>query len=717
MFSSKHRLQSIIGTLLLVFGIVAVTVAVLFTPIFVTNHLLSDHNITLGGIKKLNIYRFISSIIGILLIISGSVLMIVKDIETKLQKIMGFINFVILDEKRFKRKKFIAFFIGLIGITMLVMMLWKPKGTIAVISTLAIFLILGFSFYGWGTTFCKFFRINKISPEKITLQIWLGWAVTLFLFQVLHFVFPISAYVVVPIFFLGAVFSIPQLIIVRKSVSKRAKPLISTRIIKTRIITIIICALFVGASVWVAARSMLAPSNYDSALYHFNAIRWINSYPIIPGLGNLHGRLAFNQSFFVYVAALNFYPFFGYGRSIANSFLLLVLISQILISLRPAISQPSLLTKHPFHFAAGLFLIPGLAYLALTSDGLASPTPDLASTLLQLVIFVELTHGIAEWLEGQMNQDFRAFFIVLLSATAITVKLSNLAFSSVMIVIVIAYIWKTSLPLIRGLAQMILPVVVLLLVWGVRGFILSGAPLYPSMLGYIPVDWAVPKAAVVDEANSIYSWARQPNASPSSVLSNWDWLGPWSLRMSNHIADVVYPLAISIAFCTFAIILGTLLYVKKRSKPRFLESIIFLPPILGLIYWFFTAPDPRFANSVFWLLSISSSLFILTFLQRIIRKHYFELAFIIMFALTNIVSIGFFFVHYSSWSEISFSGWYPVKVYPLNMQTTDSGLVVYVPAEGDQCGDSPSPCTPYFDYKLRLRNPNNIALGFIGQSH
>jgi len=57
-------------------------------------------------------------------------------------------------------------------------------------------------------------------------------------------------------------------------------------------------------------------------------------YPYRSGLGNLHGRLAFNQSFFVYVAALNFYPFFGYGRSIANSFPIIVLILGNNISLR-----------------------------------------------------------------------------------------------------------------------------------------------------------------------------------------------------------------------------------------------------------------------------------------------------------------------------------------------------------------------------------------------
>src|SRR5688572_15778226 len=41
------------------------------------------------------------------------------------------------------------------------------------------------------------------------------------------------------------------------------------------------------------------PLNPDTNIYHAQAIHWIESYPVVPGLGNLHGRLAFNSSWFV----------------------------------------------------------------------------------------------------------------------------------------------------------------------------------------------------------------------------------------------------------------------------------------------------------------------------------------------------------------------------------------------------------------------------------
>jgi len=644
----------------------------------------------------------------------GLILIIVKDPKTKLGQMAAFTNLAKLDEKIYKRIKlfFIVLLEGLIVIAAFVSIRLIPRATIAITITLIIYLILGFSYYGWGTMLCILLKIEKKSTDNLTSPIWLGWAFTLFLFQILHFIIPITAYIVIPVFLLGIAISIPRLIVAYKSISKRPVPLISIRIILSRMLITVICIFLVVITAWIALRSMLPPSVYDTYLYHFNAIRWINTYPIIPGLGNLHRRLAFNQSFFVYVAALNFFPFFNFGWSLANSFLLLVLIVQIFNSLRSAISQPSLLTKHPFHYAPDLFLVPVIAYLTLTSDGLSSPTPDLASILLQLVIFLELMHGLAEWLDGQRNQDNRAFIIIILSATAITVKLSNLAFSLVMMGIVLVYVWKTFRSQIRGVVRIVLPAIILLLVWGINGFILSGAPLYPSTIGYLPVDWAVPRSAVVNEANWVYSWARQPDASPGSVLGNWDWLRPWFLRMSHQIINVVYPLEVFITFFAFAIILGTLFYFKKRTLPRLLEYMIFIPPLLGLLYWFLTAPDPRFAIAILWLLPICSSLVLLSLLQRTICKPYFILALIIVFAITNRFFITNIPTLYPAFSQISLSGWLPIQNLPLTVGQTQSGLVVYEPVDGDQCGDSPLPCTPELNPKLRLRNPGNIASGF-----
>ena len=48
----------------------------------------------------------------------------------------------------------------------------------------------------------------------------------------------------------------------------------------------------------VVAISSLPITHFDTALYATQAIKWINQYPVITGLGNLHTRFAFNSMFF-----------------------------------------------------------------------------------------------------------------------------------------------------------------------------------------------------------------------------------------------------------------------------------------------------------------------------------------------------------------------------------------------------------------------------------
>ena len=51
--------------------------------------------------------------------------------------------------------------------------------------------------------------------------------------------------------------------------------------------------------------SSFAPTVYDTGLYHAQAVRWINEYGCVKGLGNLHNRFAYNSSFLCLQALYN----------------------------------------------------------------------------------------------------------------------------------------------------------------------------------------------------------------------------------------------------------------------------------------------------------------------------------------------------------------------------------------------------------------------------
>ena len=74
--------------------------------------------------------------------------------------------------------------------------------------------------------------------------------------------------------------------------------------------------------------------HYDSDLYHAQSIRWIEEYGVVPGLGNIHVRFAYNSSFFA-LSALYSMRFLG-GQSLhtVNGFFALLLSLEVLKAFR-----------------------------------------------------------------------------------------------------------------------------------------------------------------------------------------------------------------------------------------------------------------------------------------------------------------------------------------------------------------------------------------------
>ena len=65
--------------------------------------------------------------------------------------------------------------------------------------------------------------------------------------------------------------------------------------------------------------------SYDTDLYHLQTIKWIEKYPVVPGLANLHGRIGFNNNIFTLFALTSFEGVFNQEiYSIHLSFFLLL---------------------------------------------------------------------------------------------------------------------------------------------------------------------------------------------------------------------------------------------------------------------------------------------------------------------------------------------------------------------------------------------------------
>ena len=354
-----------------------------------------------------------------------------------------------------------------------------------------------------------------------------------------------------------------------------------------------------------------------------------------------------------------------------------------------------------------LFSIPIVVYLALSSGDIASPSPDLTVSLLQLIMFVLLVRSVGQWVRGKRDQDDMAALLVMLAVTSLTVKLSSFAFSSVIIGFVLLYVWKHHAAGVVG--RVVALCALLLAVWFARGMVLSGVPLFPSTIGHFPFEWAMPKKKIINEANWIFSWARQPGIHWKHVLGNWNWFEPWLLRVSQSF-QVVFPMAVSATLWLATAMLGG--FNKKCRRP-FLEWAVLLPPLAALAFWFFSAPAPRFAMAFFQIQSLGAILLFLSALQSVRGKRFF-LSMAIMICFAGNLHIGRYVKKYRWVSQpISVSGFHPVRKVPLRTKTTLSGLTVYLPKTGDQCWDARLPSTPYFNRNLALRDPEKISSGFM----
>jgi len=568
-------------------------------------------------------------------------------------------------------------------------------------TALSLYAVMALAYYGWGRFGSALLRLHSLPVHSPFLTIWLGWAFSLFLLQTIQLVSPVDFQVSLLIFIAGIAFSIPTL----------------RNLFRQQTGTILysnwhygLCILVIAS--WVACRSMLPDTTGDAAVYYFNTIRWLNSYSIIPGLGNLHGRLAFNQSFFVYAASLNFFPYFEYGFRLANGFLFLVLFSEVMWRVVAAArNHRELRDSHPFTHLTYAFVLPLLIYIGWTSLG--TGTPDLTSTILQIQLFLTLVQGISTS-SDVIKRDDTLLILVIMAVTALTVKLSNFVFVVAVTGIAFYYfvcdIHERQERFLR-IGSFFFPPALVLSIWTTRGYILSGVPFFPLTWFHLSTDWAVPLDKVREEAEWIYSWARAPRVHKSKVLGSWDWFYPWFQRVSTMIVDLVHPLVfgLSVLLVTIA---TRIIVIRKNLLPSLSEFLLLLPIVAGLIYWFVMAPDPRYAGAVFWLFALGSVLVCLSHAHYLFPKRMFAFVACMLFLGMELLLIRSFFRHPDLFGDISTAGFYPIATAPMVQKSTRSGLVVYTPqAADDRCWDAPLPCTPYFNPNLRLRN-NDLAAGF-----
>lgn len=566
---------------------------------------------------------------------------------------------------------------------------------VGMLSILVTWSLAVLAFCGWGLAIERLLGLRHHHSHSILSSFWLGWSFGICVLQIWHVFSPITWKTSATLLTLGLACCIPHY------------SRIALRVRQIVLRSPVFCLVLLGFLIWLSYRAMGPIQPYDAGLYHLSAVRWVASYPLIPGLGNLHGRLAFNSSYFLFLALLDVGPWQHMSHHIASGLLLSITALETGVSVSRVITSRSTIQAHDM-----LRVMLVAPILRQCWGHAASTSSDLPVFMLGIAISVQLCKIL---FPGNRDHDtvYDTFLTIVLSAIGISIKLSFLVLGVAASLVAIGKLLPAKWDSLRQhwrrkLALFVLPAAVVVLPWLFRGVVLSGYLAYPSTYGAFNVDWRVPEERVVSQAKWIRSWARQPRTPPDEVLANWDWFVPWFKRISmsrGSSFDVVLPLVLA---------LGSMLVLScfKETRSRYLSicMLFLLPPAAALVFWFFAAPAPRLGGAAFWYLGAGAGSIAFAGTKRPLSKHSRAIRAIVLFPfllamLVVLLKIGFV-------ETGPQNGFHPVPSAKVHTFVTKYGLTVYVPDEGDQCWDAPLPCSPYPNPKLRLRHSGEMNSGF-----
>jgi hypothetical protein len=531
-------------------------------------------------------------------------------------------------------------------------------------------------FLGWGSLL-KTLIGNPFQKRLQFTDAWLGLVAVIAFIETCHLWLPINWKLTLIVSLIGIAGLYP--------IIGNSSPLCNWRSTLRKLNPLVVLVTCFLLFTWTAL-ALTAPSIYDGGLYHFQAIRWLNEFPIVLGLGNLSGRLAFNQSYFPYLALLNIFPFFGKGYAFGGLLLMILTCATL---------YEAQLNKIRGGWWLNLWIM--IALLPI-SRYLSSPSPDVAVVLTQVAIFIFLVKTYSPDLQDQANTGYSAIMVFFLSCLLVAIKLSGVIFAFMAILLLIPCIRSSYSKYKRAYLASFLIGSYFIAIHLLRGVLLSGLPLYPSSLGAIwSVDWSVTRTQAIDEANWIYSWARDASKMPNEVLSSWAWFPAWADSFMGERWRYVYGALILVTIDLISLV------TSKSAKQENKLFILFVPFVVAIIFWFLTAPDWRFLGAIPQLvIGLSGWLFIRRCIPRevfLLTDKFPSYTASSLVALTILVLM----TKTADFKTLPLSGWHDIPQVEVEMKETYSGLSIWVPVSGDQCWDSALPCAPKLNDELYLR--------------
>ncbi len=426
--------------------------------------------------------------------------------------------------------------------------------------------------------------------------------------------------------------------------------------------------------VLIAAQSI--PTVSDTGLYHIQNIKWISSYKVVPGLGNLHGRFAFNNHSFLLEALFSFSFLRSDFFHLLNSYLLIILsVTLIIIAYKN-------MTRNLWRsiIYAGLLILLQIFYLKFVS----SPTPDiflLSGIWFIFIIYLERIAGENSNKIYWIPALFTAFFLV-------TVKLSAFPITLIAILFLVEYdqSWLKKLLIIFVAGLLIF------VPYFIRNYILSGYLIYPyPSLNLFNPDWKIPIQYVNEMKSVIISHAQSRDWQERAFS---EWFPIWLSNLSTGFKIISGYILVS------PLLIVALTFLSRKIR-KYSGSDLKIVSIcfIAIVFWFVSAPNFRFIYAFLFFYLLLTCVMIVRFLSDkllssdLVRRYQQKAINILPKAIPVVLLLfSIWFVLRLNYKGIENCAIFPARFREVQYDRIElNNFYVNIPIDGTYCWNMPLP--------------------------
>ncbi len=532
---------------------------------------------------------------------------------------------------------------------------------------------------------------------------WLGWALAIGLLQFWHFVFPVNDVILLLLALLA-------LTMIYGNRAHLWPVMLRLRLQRGYLLVLALLLL------WMSNRALGMPIAFDTGLRDIQAVMWIDSYAVTPGLGNLFPSLAYNHSVYLYDALLDTAMWSGRSYRIATGLLIMVYLAY---ATKRALSLHRCRKDEELRWSSvvGLLTIPFVLYYTVRWGGITHFLTDTVVELVGFLTLIYLLDFLQDWRPGEGAKNYQIWRLAFLIMAGMTIKQSYAVFGlATALLALLVWIRRGGAAMGgRRVLALGLPVTLLagafILPWMARGVITSGYVAYPHSIGRFNVDWALPHEHMQERQRALATNTRQRGAEADQVLATLDWLGPWLEDFATDIFSVTIPSVMALAGLG---LYGARRFVfpgRWRGPPLGIWTLT--PIIVALLLWFVSFPEIKYARYLFWGLAALSVLLALQSWPKTPLRLRIAAVYLLA-ALCTVYVVFLIFQHRTGPLTAGVD-----RGFHLHWQTryiqfeTEQGLTVNMPPHGtQQCWHTPLPCTNRASVNLVERVAGDMSQGF-----